>query len=85
MEKIELGLLVMVVGMVRVFVIVVIVMWLREVVIWIVNKVGGEEGGKKKVGGRGGCRDGGGMDGIKGGVDILRGGKGEVIKVEKVE
>ena len=39
MENIELGLLLMVVGMVTVFVILLIVIWLSQLLISIVNKV----------------------------------------------
>ena len=49
MENIELGLLLMVVGMVTVFVILLIVIWLSQLLISIVNKVAPEEAPKKKV------------------------------------
>ena len=51
MENIELGLLLMVVGMVTVFVILLIVIWLSQLLISIVNKVAPEEAPKKE----GGC------------------------------
>lgn len=43
MENIELGLLLMVVGMVTVFVILLIVIWLSQLLISIVNKVAASE------------------------------------------
>lgn len=48
MENIELGLLLMVVGMVTVFVILLIVIWLSQLLISIVNKVAPEEAPKRR-------------------------------------
>ena len=80
MENIELGLLLMVVGMVTVFVILLIVIWLSQLLISIVNKVAPEEAPKT-----GASTDAGAMDAIKAAVDILTAGKGQVIKVEKLQ
>lgn len=48
MENIELGLLLVVVGMVTVFVILLIVIWLSQLLISIVNKVAPEEAPKRR-------------------------------------
>ena len=85
MENIELGLLLMVVGMVTVFVILLIVIWLSQLLISIVNKVAPEEAPKKKVAATGASTDAGAMDAIMAAVDILTAGKGQVIKVEKLQ
>lgn len=85
MENIELGLLLMVVGMVTVFVILLIVIWLSQLLISIVNKVAPEEAPQKKVAATGASTDAGAMDAIKAAVDILTAGKGQVIKVEKLQ
>lgn len=85
MENIELGLLLMVVGMVTVFVILLIVIWLSQLLISIVNEVAPEEAPKKKVAATGASTDAGAMDAIKAAVDILTAGKGQVIKVEKLQ
>ena len=85
MENIEFGLLLMVVGMVTVFVILLIVIWLSQLLISIVNKVAPEEAPKKKVAATGASTDAGAMDAIKAAVDILTAGKGQVIKVEKLQ
>ena len=62
MENIELGLLLMVVGMVTVFVILLIVIWLSQLLISIVNKVAPEEAPKKKVVATGASTDAGAME-----------------------
>ena len=80
MENFELGLLLMVVGMVTVFVI-----WLSQLLISVVNKVAPEEAPKKKNTSSGASTDAGAMDAIKAAVDILTAGKGQVIKVEKLQ
>ena len=80
MENIELGLLLMVVGMVTVFVILLIVIWLSQLLISIVNKVAPEEAPKKKVAATGASTDAGAMDAIKAAVDILTAGKGHFCK-----
>ena len=49
MENIETGLLLMVVGMATVFVILLIVIYLGQALIWAVNKYAPEEEGTKKV------------------------------------
>lgn len=49
MENIEIGLLLMVVGMATVFVILLIVIYLGKALIWAVNKYAPEEEGTKKV------------------------------------
>ncbi len=85
MENFELGLLLMVVGMVTVFLILLIVIWLSQLLISIVNKVAPEEAPKKKNTSSGASTDAGAMDAIKAAVDILTAGKGQVIKVEKLQ
>ena len=62
-----------------------IVIWLSQLLISIVNKVAPEEAPKKKVAATGVSTDAGAMDAIKAAVDILTAGKGQVIKVEKLQ
>lgn len=83
MENIGLGLLLMVVGMATVFVILLIIIWLSQGLIALVNKVAPEEALKKPVD-RNPSTDAGAMDAIKAAVNILTAGKGQVIKVEKL-
>lgn len=83
MENIGLGLLLMVVGMATVFVILLIIIWLSQGLIALVNKVAPEEASKKPVG-RSSSTDAGAMDAIKAAVNILTAGKGQVVKVEKL-
>ena len=80
MENIGLGLLLMVVGMATVFVILLIIIWLSQGLIALVNKVAPEEAPVD----RSPSTDAGAMDAIKAAVNILTAGKGQVIKVEKL-
>lgn len=84
MENIETGLLLMVVGMATVFLILLIVIWLGQTLISVVNKIAPEEEPKKKPVASAPATDAGAMDAIKAAVDILTAGKGQVIKVEKL-
>lgn len=84
MENIETGLLLMVVGMATVFLILLIVIWLGQTLISVVNKIAPEEEPKKKPVASVPATDAGAMDAIKAAVDILTAGKGQVIKVEKL-
>lgn len=84
MENLETGLLLMVVGMATVFVILLIVIYLSQLLIKLVNKVAPEEDLKKKPVPAAASSDTGAMDAIKAAVDILTAGKGQVIKIEKL-
>lgn len=84
MENLETGLLLMVVGMATVFVILLIVIYLSQLLIKLVNKVAPEEEPKKKPAPVATSSDTGTMDAIKAAVDILTAGKGQVIKIEKL-
>lgn len=85
MENIGIGLLLMVVGMCTVFLILLIVIWLSQFLISVVNKIAPEEAPKKKPAVSGPSTDAGAMDAIKAAVDILTAGKGQVIKIEKLK
>ena len=84
MENIGTGLMLMVVGMATVFVILLIVFWLSQFLIKVVNKIAPEEEVKKKQAERGTTKDDGAMQDIKSAVNILTAGKGQVIKIEKL-
>lgn len=84
MENIGTGLMLMVVGMATVFLILLIVIWISQFLIMVVNKVAPEEEPKKKPATSGASSDAGTMDAIKAAVDILTAGKGQVIKIEKL-
>ena len=84
MENIGLGLMLMVVGMATVFVILLIIIWLSQYLISLVNKIAPEEEPKKRPASSGNSTDGGSMDAIKAAVNILTAGKGQVIKIEKI-
>lgn len=84
MENIGTGLMLMVVGMATVFVILLIVIWLSQFLIKVVNKIAPEEEVKKKPAAGGPSTDAGAMDAIKSAVNILTAGKGQVIKIEKL-
>lgn len=84
MENIGTGLMLMVVGMATVFLILLIVIWISQFLITVVNKVAPEEEPKKKSATSGASSDAGTMDAIKAAVDILTAGKGQVIKIEKL-
>ena len=83
MENIGVGLMLMVVGMATVFVILLIVIYLSKYLITVVNKVAPEET-PKKAPAVASTADTGAMDAIKAAVEILKAGKGQVIKIEKL-
>jgi oxaloacetate decarboxylase gamma subunit len=83
MENIETGLMLMVVGMTTVFLILLIVIYLGQALIAVVNRVAPEEA-PKKAPAVAPTADAGAMDAIKAAVDILTAGKGQVIKIEKL-
>ena len=83
MENIGVGLMLMVVGMATVFVILLIVIYLSKYLITVVNKVAPEEA-PKKAPAVAPTADTGAMDAIKAVVEILKAGKGQVIKIEKL-
>lgn len=86
MENMGLGLMLMVVGMITVFAILLIVIYLSKLLIAIVNKVAPEEVVLKKNVATASpaviAPD--TMAAIKGAVNIVTGGKGKVVKVEKI-
>lgn len=84
MENIGLGLLLMVVGMATTFVILLIIIWLSNGLISLVNKFAPEEDAKKKPAASSASSNAADMDAIKAAVDILTAGKGQVIKIEKL-
>jgi oxaloacetate decarboxylase gamma subunit len=83
MENIETGLMLMVVGMTTVFLILLIVIYLGQALIAVVNRIAPEEA-PKKAPAVAPTADAGAMDAIKAAVDILTAGKGQVIKIEKL-
>ena len=84
MENIELGLLLMAVGMATTFLILLIIIGLSNLLIDVVNKVAPEEEVKKKPATGGSSANADVMDAIKSAVNILTAGKGTVIKIEKL-
>lgn len=84
MENIGLGLLLMVVGMATTFLILLIIIWLSNGLISLVNKFAPEEDAKKKLAASSVSSNAADMDAIKAAVDILTAGKGQVIKIEKL-
>ncbi len=87
MENIGLGLMLMAVGMITVFSILLIVIYLSRFLIAIVNKIAPEEAIVKKTGATESTPvviDSNTMAAIKGAVNIVTGGKGKVMKVEKI-
>ena len=84
MENIGLGLLLMVVGMATTFIILLIIIWLSNGLISLVNQFAPEEDVKKKPAASSVSSNAADMDAIKAAVDILTAGKGQVIKIEKL-
>lgn len=84
MENIGTGLILMVVGMCTTFLILLIIIWLSNLLINVVNKVAPEETPKKKASATSGSENANAMDAIKAAVNILTAGKGQVIKIEKL-
>ena len=87
MENLRLGLMLMAVGMITVFAILLIVIYLSKLLIAIVNKVAPEEVVAKKTAPAASeptVIDPNTLAAIKGAVNIVTGGKGKVMKVEKI-
>lgn len=87
MENIGLGLMLMAVGMITVFIILLIVINLSKLLIAVVNKVAPEEVITKKTAKASAppvAIDPNTMAAIKGAVNVVTGGKGKVMKVEKI-
>ena len=87
MENLSLGLMLMAVGMITVFAILLIVIYLSKLLIAIVNKVAPEEVVAKKTAPATSAPtviDPNTLAAIKGAVNIVTGGKGKVMKVEKI-
>lgn len=84
MGNIEIGLMLMVVGMVTVFLILLIVIWLSQGLISLVNKVAPEEEPKKKAVAVAASSDAAAMEAIKKAVSMLTADKGQVVKIEKL-
>lgn len=84
MENIGVGLLLMVVGMATTFVILLVIIWLSNLLISLVNKIAPEEEVKKKPATSSVSSNAADMDAIKAAVNILTAGKGQVIKIEKL-
>ncbi len=86
MENISLGLTLMVVGMLTVFLILTLVIYLSKLLIIVVNKVAPEEGkaAKKPAAAKVTTVDANTMAVISAAVSQLTGGKGSVAKVERV-
>lgn len=87
MENFDLGLMLMAVGMITVFAILLIVINLSKLLIAIVNKVAPEEVVVKKTAAAPAAPtviDPSTMAAIKGAVNIVTGGKGKVMKVERI-
>ncbi len=84
MENIGTGFMLMVVGMTTVFIILLIVIFLSQYLIAVVNKVAPEEAPVRKVAATLPVADDATLEAIKAAVKILTAGKGEVIKVEKL-
>ncbi|MBR2359309.1 MAG: OadG family protein [Bacteroidaceae bacterium] len=87
MENLSLGLMLMAVGMITVFSILLIVIYLSKLLIAIVNKVAPEEVAVKKATATASAPtviDPNTMAAITGAVNIVTGGKGKVMKVERI-
>ena len=87
MENLSLGLMLMAVGMITVFAILLIVIYLSKLLIAIVNKVAPEEVAVKKAPATASAPaviDPNTMAAITGAVNIVTGGKGKVMKVERI-
>lgn len=87
MENLSLGLMLMAVGMITVFAILLIVINLSKLLIFIVNRVAPEEIVVKKTSATVSAPvviDPDTMAAIKGAVNIVTGGKGKVVKVERI-
>ncbi|MCD8260463.1 MAG: OadG family protein [Bacteroides sp.] len=87
MENIQIGLLLMVVGIVTVFLILLILIYLSQSLIVLVNKFAPEEEVKSRpvtaLALAGGTLPSGTLATISAAVSVVTGGKGKVVKVEK--
>ncbi len=84
MENLGLGLLLMVVGMTTVFLILLIVIYLSQLLIAVVNKFAPDETHKKVSPQRAIIGDNDSIAAIKAAVQVLTAGKGKVVKIEKI-
>ena len=84
MENIETGLMLMVVGMLTVFLILLIVIWLCQLLISVVNKVAPEDEPKKKQPAVEASSDAAAKEAIQKAVSMLTANKGQVVKIEKL-
>lgn len=87
MENVDLGLMLMAVGMITVFLILLIVINLSRLLIAIVNRVAPEETVVKKAAASQAAPvaiDPATLAAIKGAVNVVTGGKGKVMKVERI-
>ncbi len=84
MENIGTGLMLMVVGMVTVFVILLILIYVSRYLITVVNRIAPAEAPERKASAMAPTADAGALDAIKEAVRILTAGKGQVIKIEKL-
>lgn len=84
MGNIEIGLMLMVVGMVTVFLILLIVIWLSQGLISLVNKIAPEEDPKKKAAVAEASSDAAARKAIEKAVSVLTAHKGRVVKIEKL-
>lgn len=74
----------MLVGMSTTFLILLIIIYLSNLLIALVNRVAPEEAPKKKATPVAGAANADAMDAIKAAVNILTAGKGQVVKIEKL-
>lgn len=83
MDNLGIGLLLMVVGMVTVFIILLIVIYLSKILISLVNKFAPSEE-SVKVSPQRAIADNESVAAIKAAVKVLTAGKGKVVKIEKL-
>jgi oxaloacetate decarboxylase gamma subunit len=83
MDNLGIGLLLMVVGMVTVFIILLIVIYLSKILISLVNKFAPSEE-PVKVSPQRAIADNESVAAIKAAVKVLTAGKGKVVKIEKL-
>ncbi len=83
MDNLRIGLLLLVVGMVSVFIILLIVIYLSKLLITLVNRFAPEEE-HKQVSQQRAIADNTSVAAIKAAVDVLTHGKGKVVKIEKL-
>lgn len=83
MDNLGIGLLLMVVGMITVFIILLIVIYLSKILIFLVNKFAPSEEAVK-VSPQRAIADNESVAAIKAAVKVLTAGKGKVVKIEKL-